>query len=30
MIATVLAPATVLLVFFGAWEAYARLGSVDD
>ncbi len=30
MIAAVLAPATVLLVFLGAWEAYARLGSVDD
>jgi len=30
VIAAVLAPATVLLVFLGAWEAYARLGSVDD
>ena len=30
MIAGVLAPALVLLAFLGAWEAYARLGSVDD
>ena len=30
MIAGVLAPAVVLLVFLGGWEAYARLGSVDD
>jgi ABC-type nitrate/sulfonate/bicarbonate transport system permease component len=30
VIAAVLAPATVLLFFLGAWEAYARLGSVDD
>jgi ABC-type nitrate/sulfonate/bicarbonate transport system permease component len=30
MIAGVLAPALVLLAFLGLWEAYARLGSVDD
>jgi ABC-type nitrate/sulfonate/bicarbonate transport system permease component len=30
VIAAVLAPVSVLLVFLGAWEAYARLGSVDD
>ncbi len=30
MIAGVLAPAVVLLVFLGGWEAYARLGGVDS
>ncbi len=30
MIAGVIAPALVLLAFLGGWEAYARLGSVDD
>jgi ABC-type nitrate/sulfonate/bicarbonate transport system permease component len=28
--AGILAPALVVAVFLGAWEAYARLGSVDD
>ncbi len=30
MSAGILAPALVVAVFLGAWEAYARLGSVDD
>ncbi len=30
MSARVLAPALVVAVFAGAWEAYARLGTVDD